>query len=112
MVDEELAVVHALKDFDVGLRAEGEEVLHLRFGNKRFFRPIPEVNILPPICSLTCWYTRIYTLPTPLVLHPTAKSYGTRPTTRRNNVNGRQTSKILSNGSTSTHCLPDNTAAD
>lgn len=45
MVDEELAVVHALEDFDVGLRAEGEEVLHLRFGDEGFFRAVPEMYV-------------------------------------------------------------------
>ena len=33
VVDEELSVVHAREEFDVGLRAEGQEVLHLRFGD-------------------------------------------------------------------------------
>ena len=33
MVNEELTVVHALEDLDVGLRAEEEEVFHLRFGD-------------------------------------------------------------------------------
>ncbi len=45
MVNEQLAVVHALKDFDVGLRAEGEEVLHLRFGDKGFFGAVPEMDV-------------------------------------------------------------------
>ena len=44
-VNKQLAVVHARKDFDVGLRAEGEEVLHLRFGDKGFFRAVPEMDV-------------------------------------------------------------------
>ena len=42
MVNEELAVVHALEDLDVGLRAEEEEVFHLRFGDKSFFGAVPK----------------------------------------------------------------------
>ena len=45
MVDEELAVVHARKDFDVGLRTEGKQVLHLRFGDKGFFGAVPEMDV-------------------------------------------------------------------
>ena len=45
MIDEELAVVHAREYFDVGLRAEGEEVSHLRFGNKGFFGAVPEMDV-------------------------------------------------------------------
>ena len=45
VVDEELAVVHAREDFDVRLRTEGEEVLHLRFGDKSFFRAVPEMDV-------------------------------------------------------------------
>ena len=45
VVDEELAVVHAREEFDVRLRAEGEKVLHLRFGDKGFFRAVPEMYV-------------------------------------------------------------------
>ena len=41
-VNEELAVVHARKDFDVCLRAEEEEMFHLRFGDKGFFGAVLE----------------------------------------------------------------------
>ena len=34
MVDEELAVVHVLEDLNVGLRTEGKQVSHLRFGDE------------------------------------------------------------------------------
>ena len=42
MVNEELAVVHALEDLDVGLRAEEEEVFYLLFGDKSFFGAVPK----------------------------------------------------------------------
>ena len=45
MVDEELTVVHARKDFDVCLRAEGKQVFHLRFGNEGFFGAVPEMDV-------------------------------------------------------------------
>ena len=44
-VDEQLTVVHALEDFDVGLRTEGKQVLHLRFGDKGFFGAVPEMDV-------------------------------------------------------------------
>ena len=45
MVDEELTVIHALEDLDVGLRTEGKQVSHLRFGDKGFFGAIPEMDV-------------------------------------------------------------------
>ena len=44
-VDEQLTVVHALEDFDVGLRTEGKQVFHLRFGNEGFFGAVPEMDV-------------------------------------------------------------------
>ena len=44
-VDEELAVVHALEDLVVGLRTEGKQVFHLRFGDKGFFGAVPEMDV-------------------------------------------------------------------
>ena len=38
-------MVHALENFDVGLRAERQEVLHLRFGDKGFFGAVPEMDV-------------------------------------------------------------------
>ena len=48
MVDEQLTVIHALEDLDVGLRAEGKQVSHLRFGNEGFFGAVPEIDV----CSM------------------------------------------------------------
>lgn len=44
-VDEELAVVHALEDFDMGLRTERKQVFHLRFGDEGFFGAVPEMDV-------------------------------------------------------------------
>ena len=46
MVNEQLAVVHALKDFDVRMRTEGKQMFRLRFSDKRFFRAIPEMDVI------------------------------------------------------------------
>ena len=51
VVDEEQAVVHAWEDFDVGLRTEGQEVLHLRFGDKGFFCAVGSSLCLPNTTS-------------------------------------------------------------
>ena len=45
MVNEQLSVVHALEDFDVGLRTEGKQVSHLRFGDEGFFGAVPEMDV-------------------------------------------------------------------
>ena len=45
MVDEELAVIHALEDFDTGLRTEGKEMAHLRLGDEGFFGAVPEMDV-------------------------------------------------------------------
>ena len=47
VVDEEQAVVHALEDFDVRMRTEGQEVLHLLFGDKGFFGAVGSSLCLP-----------------------------------------------------------------
>ena len=38
-------MVHALEDFDVGLRTEGQQMLHLRLGDEGFFGAIPEMDV-------------------------------------------------------------------
>ena len=45
MVDEELAVVHARKEFDVRLRTEGQQVSDLGLGDEGFFRAVPEMYV-------------------------------------------------------------------
>lgn len=45
MVDEQLTVVQTRKNFHMRRRAELEQVLHLRLGDKGFFRAVPEMNV-------------------------------------------------------------------
>ena len=45
MVNEQLAVVHALENLDVRVRTEGKQVFHLRFGDEGFFGAVPEMDV-------------------------------------------------------------------
>lgn len=46
VVNKELTVVHAFEDFNMRRRAEFYQVFRLRFGDKRFFRAIPKMNVI------------------------------------------------------------------
>ena len=45
MIHEELAVVHAGEDLDVGVRINSEQMFDLRLGSKGFLRAVPEVDV-------------------------------------------------------------------
>ena len=40
-VNEKLSVVHSMENFNVRLRIQGKEMLHLRSSDKRFLGPVP-----------------------------------------------------------------------
>ena len=46
VVNKELTVVHAFENLDMCLRLKRKEMFRLRFGDKRFFRAIPKMNVI------------------------------------------------------------------
>ena len=47
MVNQQLAVIHAVEDMDVRLETKREQVFRLGFGGKGFLCAVPEVNVFP-----------------------------------------------------------------
>ena len=45
-IDKELTMVHAFENLDMCLRIKRKQMFRLRLGDKRFFRAIPEMDVI------------------------------------------------------------------
>ena len=46
MIDKKLTMVHAFENLDMCLRIKRKQMFRLRLGDKRFFRAIPEMDVI------------------------------------------------------------------